>query len=516
MPFASIRIGGGLALITALAAVSKWLCLRLESAGGSPGEKTKPKRRGRGRGKRRRAARGASTGYASHSLVNSLYVLSLAGALAVLIGGPLLDHSSPPMTSTIDDKADVAPVAQAVAEPKREQESGQKPNPEIVSPEETDPAPTTSDVPSITDRKAEMLTAVDRPPSPATSEPQPEIEPAPTVVAEAAAKEEAEENQPEPTPELVAATSSDLKPDTAPMSTLPTPAVRPVTSQHGGLAGADTYTKLVQPILKSRCYSCHGEEKQKGDLRLDTPEAIRAGGKSGPVIIAGNPDDSYLFELISLEASDDDIMPPKGKPLSAAQISWIGGWIREGASLGDGVAWPVPEGGAATGLAIDAISADVSSADGGTVQALLDGGVIVRPLSSDGKLLEIDYSHADRAAGEMRLEELIPLAANIHTLDLKRTRITDADLKVIGSMANLRILHLQRTKVTDACLPHLSQLTELESLNLYNTKVSDSGIAELKKLTSLKKVFLWSTQVTADGARELAGVLGSDVVNMGE
>ena len=236
------------------------------------------------------------------------------------------------------------------------------------------------------------------------------------------------------------------------------------------------------------------------------------------MIIAGNPDESYLFELISLDADDGDLMPPKGKPLSESQILWVGGWIREGAALGDGVAWPVPAGGTGTGTgsAIDAIVGSIVIPDIAATQSLLNSGVIVRKLSVGGELLEIDYSHADRVAGEMRLDELAPLAPNIHTLDLKRTKIADADLEIIATMANLRILHLQRTNITDAAIQHLSALENLESLNLYNTKVSDASLPELKKLTSLKKLYLWSTAVTPDGARDLASVLGADVVNMGE
>ncbi|MGI9241989.1 MAG: c-type cytochrome domain-containing protein [Verrucomicrobiales bacterium] len=273
---------------------------------------------------------------------------------------------------------------------------------------------------------------------------------------------------------------------------------------------------MIQPILRSRCYDCHGEEKQKGDLRLDTPEHIRLGGKSGPAIIAGDPEKSYLFELISLDESEDDIMPPKGKPLSEAQISWIGGWIREGAALGDGVAWPEAEANNSDSYASDPISAGVAAADGTTIQALQDGGVNVRKLSSDGNLLEIDYSHADRAKGDLRLDELLPIAENIYTLDLKRTKVTDDDLQVLTALTNLNQLHLQRTGITDAALSHLSGLTLLESLNLYSTEVSDAGLPDLRQLRSLKNLYLWSSKVTAEGARELAGVLGADVVNMGE
>src|SRR4051794_26845576 len=53
----------------------------------------------------------------------------------------------------------------------------------------------------------------------------------------------------------------------------------------GSVVGGDAvdYPRHVKPILKQRCYSCHGALKQKDGLRLDTGTSIRRGGKSGPV-----------------------------------------------------------------------------------------------------------------------------------------------------------------------------------------------------------------------------------------
>src|SRR4051812_46420077 len=76
-----------------------------------------------------------------------------------------------------------------------------------------------------------------------------------------------------------------------------------------GLPGTDvppTYVKDIQPILADRCYSCHGPEKQKGDLRLDSPAAIRKGGKNGVALVAGDPAKSTLYSLTLLPAGDDD------------------------------------------------------------------------------------------------------------------------------------------------------------------------------------------------------------------
>ncbi|QDU36354.1 Chromosome partition protein Smc [Maioricimonas rarisocia] len=94
--------------------------------------------------------------------------------------------------------------------------------------------------------------------------------------------------------------------------------------------GPVNYETDIKPILRARCYACHGALKQEGSLRLDTARTSIAGGDSGPAIVAGDPAGSLLIERI---AADDefDRMPPEGKPLTAEQIDLIRRWIAQGA-----------------------------------------------------------------------------------------------------------------------------------------------------------------------------------------
>ena len=84
------------------------------------------------------------------------------------------------------------------------------------------------------------------------------------------------------------------------------------------------YADLIQPILESRCYSCHSTRRQKGDLRLDGIDVIRRGGENGSIIEAGIPDSSALFVRLMLPLEHDDHMPPNEKPQpSSAEIALI-------------------------------------------------------------------------------------------------------------------------------------------------------------------------------------------------
>ena len=93
-------------------------------------------------------------------------------------------------------------------------------------------------------------------------------------------------------------------------------------------AGPVDYVRDVKPLLKERCFACHGALKQKGKLRLDTAAAMATGGRNGPAVTAGNPAASVLIERVS---DPDHRMPPEGKPLTGQQIDLLRDWIKHGA-----------------------------------------------------------------------------------------------------------------------------------------------------------------------------------------
>ncbi len=94
------------------------------------------------------------------------------------------------------------------------------------------------------------------------------------------------------------------------------------------------YVNDVQPILAKHCDACHGEQKQKADLRLDDRAIVLRGGESGaPAIIPGKSADSPLIQRVA-GLNPDEIMPPKGERLSADQIGLLRAWIDQGAQ------WP--------------------------------------------------------------------------------------------------------------------------------------------------------------------------------
>jgi cytochrome c553 len=87
------------------------------------------------------------------------------------------------------------------------------------------------------------------------------------------------------------------------------------------------FEEKVRPVLAENCFKCHSDKEQKGQLRLDRPDAALAGGESGPAIVPGKPDESLLVEAINYKSLE---MPPTGK-LSDEAIATLTEWVRLGA-----------------------------------------------------------------------------------------------------------------------------------------------------------------------------------------
>jgi mono/diheme cytochrome c family protein len=101
-------------------------------------------------------------------------------------------------------------------------------------------------------------------------------------------------------------------------------------------AGEAAFKEKVWPIIEKSCTGCHGAEKQKGKLRLDSKEAWLKGGENGKMVEPGKPEKSDVVKMIKWEHDDPDYnMPPKkDKKLNADQVKIIEEWIKAGMPWG--------------------------------------------------------------------------------------------------------------------------------------------------------------------------------------
>lgn len=364
------------------------------------------------------------------------------------------------------------------------------------------PVPAAS-TPSVPATSTPSVPATPTPAAPATTPPEPEPMVSATTPPE----------PPEP-PEPVKPAVPSVPAPAVPVK--PAAATTPVVKTAAAKLPSNFFATKIKPIIDSKCVDCHGSTKQKGDLRLDSVAAIKKGA-GHPVVVAGDLELSSFYQRL-ITPDREDLMPPpdKGGPMAPNVIAMVKAWIEAGADFGDGVVatGQPPALVRPGGVLEEEKSKAVPPPPAAIVDQLVQGGAVIRAMSANGALLDINLTHYE--AGPVNLADLAPIAKNIMALDLSRTRLKDADLAPLAGMTNLVRLELKRNTITDAGLVHVQGLVELETLNLFDTQVTDAGLAQLAGLKRLQKVFVFNTKVTASGAATLQKAIPGVVVNLGE
>jgi len=96
-----------------------------------------------------------------------------------------------------------------------------------------------------------------------------------------------------------------------------------------------TFAKDIKPLLEASCTRCHGSERQKGDLRLDTLEAVLKGGKDGDVVTPGKSDKSAIV-IAAARIDEETAMPPMRKGRGPGRPGGPGGSTPQGGPGGLG------------------------------------------------------------------------------------------------------------------------------------------------------------------------------------
>jgi Planctomycete cytochrome C len=319
------------------------------------------------------------------------------------------------------------------------------------------------------------------------------------------------------------------------------------------------YQELIQPILEQRCYSCHGPNKSKADLRLDSPDFIKKGGENGSILTVGNPQKSTLYTYLVLPDDDDMHMPPTGKPqLTTEQINLIHAWIEKGGSFDKAMTFSktgtsinqkttpsvfqpksvtnvptsVPQStfskeniaiketaklqkGEAQTTIIDRKLEDkeglilkqkVDSVNAQMLQKFTEQRIIVSKFGEKTEHVMANFVNVKNYDISF-LDNLKSIENQLVRLRLSNQPVKDDDLKKVAALKNITRLNLEKTLITDAGLAHLKDMPNLEQLNIYGTNITDKGLAHLSNCKSLKVLYLWGTKTTPQGIENLQKIL---------
>jgi uncharacterized membrane protein/mono/diheme cytochrome c family protein len=285
---------------------------------------------------------------------------------------------------------------------------------------------------------------------------------------------------------------------------LPATAIKPLPD----VQEAIVYRDIIQPILQTKCYSCHGANKQKGKLRMDDELLLMKGGKDGKIIEPGNADNSRMIKRLLLPVDNEDHMPPKEKPQpSGTQIALLHWWISNGADFTKKVKEvnqpdkikPVllalqnaPE---VKNVVTGIPAKPVERADDKILEQLKHKGVVVLPVAKNSNYLMANFI-SDTMISKEELQELLSLKEQLIWLKVGYTNLHDSDMAFIAQLHNLTRLSAEHTAISDKGVAQLKSLQNLQYLNLVGTKVTAEGVLQLKEIKTLLSLFLYQTNVS--------------------
>ncbi|GAB3941616.1 chitobiase/beta-hexosaminidase C-terminal domain-containing protein [Spirosoma harenae] len=275
-------------------------------------------------------------------------------------------------------------------------------------------------------------------------------------------------------------------------------------SQPVDIQQALVFNDVIKPIFEQKCTSCHNPDKLKGELSLTNPEAIKKGGKSGELFVAGNPSISLLLRRIHLPLEEKKHMPPSGKAqLTPTEIRLLALWVKGKAEFNKKVV-ELPANDSLRLLATTLFKPKepteptfaFDAADEETVKNLNNDYRTVAPLAKDSPALAVNVYNKATYSPE-KIQELSPVKSQVIYLNLNKMPVKDADLKYISQFENLQKLDINFTDITGKELDQLTPLTHLERLALSGTAVKYTDLQkQIGAFKNLKTVALWETGLT--------------------
>lgn len=300
-------------------------------------------------------------------------------------------------------------------------------------------------------------------------------------------------------------------------------AIKPIADVQQALV----YHDVIQPILQTRCYSCHNENKQKGKLRMDDIALLMKGGKNGSIINLYDADSSEMLRRLLLPIDNDKHMPPKEKPQpTEAQIALLHWWISNKADFNVRVkeleqtekiksalvALQKPVTDKKESLFIP--SSPVEKANDETIVLLRKKGWLILPVSQNSNYLAATFTKANSLTNES-LQELSKLSKQLIYLKINDNTLDEAALKMISKFSNVSRLNLANTGLRDNTIGQLASMKNVQQLNLVGTNITVRGLTALKNLQGLSSLYLYRSAININDMGILRATFPGTTIDFG-
>jgi hypothetical protein len=293
------------------------------------------------------------------------------------------------------------------------------------------------------------------------------------------------------------------------------------------VASGRVFDTLVIPILEDKCMACHGVERAKGKLKMNTYAALLKGGSKGACLLPGDSAGSLMIQRINLPLDDDKRMPPAEKEqLSLDEAAFLDWWVSAALpeeQLIESISFPSEQETYVQSIigddpvAIQARSAKARSKDlllryadfqtrypGLLVQSVV--GEALFELSS-ASLLGYDETSVRTA--------LEPLADSLIRIDWNRRQLDAEWVKLFSTAAIVEVLNISDSSFSEAdLLLLLSAMPELKKLNLTGTRFSDEQVDSIRSHSNIETIVLTGTDLSESGYRKLINHLpGAEIIS---
>lgn len=269
------------------------------------------------------------------------------------------------------------------------------------------------------------------------------------------------------------------------------------------------YTAMIQPILDAKCVKCHSPAKSKGKLIMTDQNSLLAGGKHGPVFLAGNADSSELIQRLNLPIEEEYHMPPENQTqLTKAEVQLLYEWIQAGADFQQKIMaiekasplfvalnplWERVK----TQQAVQAPRYEFPPLKAASLSQLNTPFRTVRPTATGSPALSANFFIA-QSYKPIFLKELLLAKQQVTSIDLSSMPIEDDALTVLGQFSQLEKLFLNSTLISGQNLEELVKCQNLKEIALSNTRINKDQLAVLSGLDQLETLYLWNTAVTSE------------------
>lgn len=285
------------------------------------------------------------------------------------------------------------------------------------------------------------------------------------------------------------------------------------------LEDAVVFEDLVKPILENKCMACHKEGKIKGELRMDQLAGLQKGGKTGPFLVAGNPDESLFLQRIHLPLENEEHMPPKNKAqLTEEEIEILKLWVASGASFEQKVMELEAEEPlfqlASQKLFSNETNYDFEAPSESDLASLNTFFRKAKPLFPGSPAVEVAYFGAS-AFDPSSLQDLKKVKTQIVKLNLNRMPLEGVDLSALEALEHIEEIQLNFTGLTSDQLQDLTGLSSLRKLAISGNKLDSRSLDHLSKMTFLRELFIWQSGFSEEEKKQLQTALSSTKIDFG-